>query len=471
MASVFKPTFTRYVDPGGKRVSRDTPGARKVREKATKWYGQYTDVDDKLTKTPLSPDITLAPKKLIRTRRASKGSASEPSLARRVSMCKDAKLSRRGNKVVARQMFANLVREAERGKAGLTDPRAEQKQAPIESQVKDYEGHLRNKGVSDKHLAETLRRLRAVLVGCKTRTLADLRVEPVVRFLVNLGDEGAGARTRNTYRTSAKAFSKWCLRTQRLGENVLASLEPASGAIRRQRRALTYDELARLLQTAKERPVNEALIIRRGKRKGLLVAKVRAEVRAELERLGWERALMYKTLVLTALRRGELEALEVRHLSLNGKRPRLILPGSLTKNGEEASLPLMADLATDLKAWLAATGRKGPDRVFRMPLELVKIMRRDLKAAGIPYRDDRGRTLDVHALRHTTATILSRAKVSPRVAQEFMRHSDIKLTMQTYTGPRLLDEAEALAALPHLALNSEESASEAQESPRSRNVS
>ena len=42
--------------------------------------------------------ITLAQKKLIRTRRASEGSASEPSLARRVSMCKDAKLSCRGNK-------------------------------------------------------------------------------------------------------------------------------------------------------------------------------------------------------------------------------------------------------------------------------------------------------------------------------------------------------------------------------------
>ena len=41
--------------------------------------------------------ITLAPKKLIRTRRASEGNASEPSLARRVSMCKDAKLSCRGN--------------------------------------------------------------------------------------------------------------------------------------------------------------------------------------------------------------------------------------------------------------------------------------------------------------------------------------------------------------------------------------
>ncbi len=45
--------------------------------------------------------ITLAPKKLIRTRRASEGSASEPSLARRVSMCKDAKLSCRGNNAKA----------------------------------------------------------------------------------------------------------------------------------------------------------------------------------------------------------------------------------------------------------------------------------------------------------------------------------------------------------------------------------
>ena len=42
--------------PGGEAsTGRDTPGARKVREKATKWYGQYTDVDDKLTKTPLEP--------------------------------------------------------------------------------------------------------------------------------------------------------------------------------------------------------------------------------------------------------------------------------------------------------------------------------------------------------------------------------------------------------------------------------
>jgi integrase len=88
-------------------------------------------------------------------------------------------------------------------------------------------------------------------------------------------------------------------------------------------------------------------------------------------------------------------------------------------------------------------------------VELVKILKRDLALAGIPYRDEHGRTIDVHALRHTTATSLSKAKVSPRIAQRFMRHSDIKLTMQTYTDHRQLDEAEALAALPQLLLTTE----------------
>jgi integrase len=97
-----------------------------------------------------------------------------------------------------------------------------------------------------------------------------------------------------------------------------------------------------------------------------------------------------------------------------------------------------------------ATGKKGSDRVFRVPAELVKILKRDLALAGIPYRDDQGRTVDVHALRHTTATLLSRAKVPPRVAQKIMRHSDVKLTMQVYTDVGQLDEAEAVAARPGL---------------------
>ena len=52
--------------------------------------------------------ITLAPKKLIRAQRASEGSASEPSLAHRVSMCKDAKLSCRGNSMAEKRGYVEI---------------------------------------------------------------------------------------------------------------------------------------------------------------------------------------------------------------------------------------------------------------------------------------------------------------------------------------------------------------------------
>jgi len=71
--------------------------------------------------------------------------------------------------------------------------------------------------------------------------------------------------------------------------------------------------------------------------------------------------------------------------------------------------------------------------LFRVPAGLVKILNRDLKAADIPKQDERGRTVDVHALRHTFGTLLSKHGVAPRTAHAAMRHSTIDLTMNVYT--------------------------------------
>ena len=99
------------------------------------------------------------------------------------------------------------------------------------------------------------------------------------------------------------------------------------------------------------------------------------------------------------------------------------------------------------------------------------ILDRDLLAAGIARiavdakgrthidkTDERGRTLDVHSLRTTFATHLSKGGVAPRTAQAALRHSTVELTMQTYTDPKLLDVAGALNVLPYLPLDSEPNA-------------
>ena len=140
------------------------------------------------------------------------------------------------------------------------------------------------------------------------------------------------------------------------------------------------------------------------------------------------------------------------------------------KNREGNSIPLRADLATNLREWIAdkaaatvgngsiirfvqeQTGVPPNTPLFIVPDGLVKILDRDLKAAGIPKRDERGRTVDVHAMRTTFGTLLSKGGVKPRTAQAAMRHSDINLTMNTYTDPKLLDVAGAMEALPSLPL-------------------
>ena len=197
----------------------------------------------------------------------------------------------------------------------------------------------------------------------------------------------------------------------------------------------------------------------------------RPDLLADLERDGRVRALIYKSLVLTGLRKGELASLTVGHLDLDGPTAYAELKAADEKNREGSEVPIRADLAADLRQWLAdrlvgeqaaarlRIGGAWPlqlpptTRLFGIPYGLLRILDRDLAVAGIPKRDDRGRTVDVHAKRHTFGTHLRKGGVPLRTAQAAMRHSDPSLTANVYTDPKLLGVAGALDALPALPLD------------------
>lgn len=85
----------------------------------------------------------------------------------------------------------------------------------------------------------------------------------------------------------------------------------------------------------------------------------------------------------------------------------------------------------------------------------VRLMARIEKRGGkeiVIKIDNRGRTIDVHALRHTFGTHLSKAGVPLRTAQAAMHHSDPSPTANVYTDPKLIDVAGAVASLPDLPL-------------------
>ena len=476
MGAVFKKTYTKPLPPGseilvrgGKRIARWKDGNNRARTAAlTK---SKNGLDRLLVKSPY----------FVAKYRDGDGLVREVSTG-----CKD--------ETAARRVLAEWERKAELVRSGVMtgaeDKVSRHRGTALTDHFNAFDEHLTAKGSSTIYRTCVAQRLRRLATECAFAALSDLSREPLERWLAGQAGKGMAAKSRNHYRNALVTFCNWCVSTSRLASNPVAVVGKANEKAdrRRQRRALTEDELVRLLNVARERPLLEALTVRRGKRKGETNANVRPEVRARLELLGRERALIYKTFVLTGLRKGELAYLTVGQLSLETPIPFVTLNAAEEKNRQGSEVVFRADLAADLRSWLAGKlvtvqveakrqGRAIParlpahTRIFTVPTGLLRILDRDLVFAGIARlvedpdgkkwidkRDERGRTIDVHALRTTFGTLLSKGGVAPRTAQAAMRHSDIRLTMQVYTDPKLLDVNGALAALPELPLDSGRSA-------------
>jgi integrase len=202
---------------------------------------------------------------------------------------------------------------------------------------------------------------------------------------------------------------------------------------RRRHRAISRAVLATLLDVARRRPLLEALTVRKGRRKGQAYAKLRPDATKRLEAAGQDRALNYKTLVLTGLRRNELASLTVSQLRLDVPVPHVERDAADEKNREGNGVVIRADLSADLKTWLAdklaalqaEARRRGEPTpaalaadapIFDVPAGFLRVFNRDLTAAGIAKRDDRGRTLDLRALCTTFGTLLSKGGVPLRTA-------------------------------------------------------
>ena len=518
MGTVYKETFTKPLPAGARIIVRK--GLR---------LAEWKDAKGKTRTAPLTAaGDRITAEAGTYTAKYRDGSG----IVRKVSTgCRD--------KTAAESVLADMLRRVARvqGKilTAAEDRMIDHQETPLAEHLEAYLVHLTAKGDSDVHLADTRRLVGKITAGCGFGRLADVRREPVESWLVQRAAEDMAARTRNSYLQALRGLCNWCVETGRLSVNPLSRIAKADEQAdrRRQRRALTEDELRRLLDATERRPLAEygRLTVRKSREQAkgrrdtwtmlplaaedLDAATDRArerlagnpELLAAMETLGRERALIYKTLVLTGLRKGELASLTTGQLVLNADPAFLVLDAADEKNREGSTTPLRSDLGADLRQWLAdkakaagdvpavafdpnhrkpaerhqaeAVGLAGhvlplptagpalpPDTlVFVVPRALVKILDRDLIAAGIARRvettaggskidklDERGRTVDVHALRHTFGTLLSKGGVKPRTAQAAMRHSKIDLTMNVYTDPKLLDVAGAMETLPALPL-------------------
>jgi integrase len=401
----------------GRRVKPGTPGAEKVVKKSSRWYGKYKDARTGCwTKLALSSD-----------------------------------------KGVSKRMLAKLVAEGDAEKAGLVDPFDRFKGDDVQDYLPTFKAYLKDQGDGDRHIENTARLIDKVLDAASIKTLGDLAAsyEAVSEYLTSLP---VGPRTKNTYRQAIVSFAKYLtVEKKRLSVNPLMALpvRPVGDADkRRKRRALSSEQLQAFVRVVTTRPLVNAqeAAQRRKYRPSRHPANLAPETVKALEQKGRERALLYATAASTGFREGELSVLRVCDLQLDGLALAARLPGSVTKNGRDATIPLTPELAAALREWITEAGRAGTDAVFNVPgySSVMRAWKKDLRGAGIPYRDDRGRVFDFHSLRKCLGTFLRLAGVDPATSMKLMRHSDIRLTMQVYNDDELQELAPVVNALPRL---------------------
>lgn len=448
MATLFKKQFTKPLPPEAKIVTRDGKQIAQWKDRRGKNRNGEVTVGNDGSQRIKSEAATWTAKY-----RDGEGVVCEVATG-----CKD--------KQAAMAVLNELTTRAELVKANVMTPEqdriADYQTTPLADHINDYIDYQRDRGRNADHIQNYETRLTRSAEGCRFRYVSDLNPDRLEKWLSVLVETTKGKRDENLenkpielvseavyngYIECWVAFGNWLIgkrvngrRSNMQGDKRML-VNPFDGLgkrdvnqdRRRVARALTEDELSRLLATARQRPVIDAQTIRNGKRKGELAIELTEERRAKLELLGHERALIYKTAILTGLRKGELRSLTVGDLSF-GDVPFAKLKHSNEKNRSGSTLLLRSDLATELREWV--TGKPLTDLVFRISTSFLEVLDRDIEAAGIPKVDTEGRVVHVHALRHSFGTHLSRAGVTPRVAQAAMRHSNIGLTMTTYTDPR-----------------------------------
>jgi integrase len=320
------------------------------------------------------------------------------------------------DKRVADQKLRELVTDLERETHGVGVPKAARE--ALHTSLTDHHAAFMAACISAKLSKNTLNKYRHSLpklfARCGWRTPRDVTASSFIAWRER---SGLLPKTVNDLLGSMRTMLLWMRRTRLILADPLSEVRKVhNDRLGSFRRSLSIEELQRLLTQSPR-----------------------------------HRAVVYHTIVYTGLRRAEMNGLKWDDLKLADAQPHVRVPSSISKNRKESIHYLRPELVESLRVFQPADAKPG-DFVFRGQLPRIPTFKRDLAAAGIPFEDIRGRRIDLHGLRKTYGTMLAAAGVSPRVAMELMRHSDMKLTMGVYTDVTQLPMIAETARLPSLTL-------------------
>jgi len=368
---------------------------------------------------------------------------------------------------VADRMLAAIVRDRDLARLGLGHESSQEK--PLAEVVAAYLLELRATR-SAAHLDRTERDLTAAtaFLGATLR-IRDIDPARVMEWrrarmlppLLKRGEklrgrkkEGAGVRTANMGASALRSCLEWARRSGMIAANPLRDLRPMpspESSWKKRRRALSEAEIGRFLAAV------HALDLERADRR-----RAHGKTRWYTPRDGLPpvpQAPFYRAVVACGFRFGEAAAATWRDFD-EAERV-IVLRAETTKARRTREVPIPVEIVADLAAVRAAQaltlGRpaNGDDPIFAGPKggkldasNARKVLVEALRRAKIAEKDERGRSIDIHALRATATTRMLRRGVPLPVVMEIVGSKSAAVTLRHYTDLRVHDTRAAIDGVP-----------------------
>jgi len=294
--------------------------------------------------------------------------------------------------------------------------------------ITDYAKTLEAKGHSADYVVRTENRLKKIVSDCRFSYFRDITKSAIEIYLGKLKKDGYSNTSRGHYLGTLKSFLNWAQLDQRIINNPIAKLEnPARDSARKG--ILNPEQFVHLIKTTAE--------------KNVLVGRI----------TGQERAVLYALAGCTGLRRKELLNLAWGDINLSGANAFVRVRASIAKNGKEALQPIPPAMAAVLQALKARIRPNDDGRVFvsfGRWINTAGLIRDDLIAAQIPLKDKDGNEVCFHSLRNSYISFLANSVTPAKVIQTLARHSDPRLTFNTYARTFEESEQKAMNFLPNI---------------------
>jgi len=352
------------------------------------------------------------------------------------------------DKRAAQAFLAQWITAREHGRTGLVDPFKTHLDRLVIEHLDDY-----LQGMTDgTHKKEVSRVIRNVIEKTGSVKLRDVTADKITDYLTA---HPASVGTRIKHRVYLSGFFAYLFRLNRVPANVTDRVAmPTTRSDekpRRVRRPYTLAELQRLMRAACEYPVAVRGVNKGGRpRKDGKPAQLRnppqltEEYRDQLTRDGKERELVYRLLLSTGLRRGELSRVTVAMFN----NDKIIAPNRILKHKPPRAthlvFPVVPTLAAELQAHVI--GKTPKDKLVKVPCasNMIREHQARLKHAGVEYKTEDG-AADVHAFRMTMNIYLKRKGVEHWKRQLCLRHTAKDITSRNYdpdnTKPRTMKKS------------------------------